>query len=149
MKVVFCTNIWNHHQGPVAKELAYLLGDDFKMLLHQPLDHPYSIDRIKNGWNINPPCEKWIVGPPATCENANYSKYVVVSMDADVLICDSLPPYLNYGLLRQRRKSGKINIITSERLLKKALRLRDKLSPRWQLSRIKRYFQYESSGIHF
>ena len=58
MKLAYCTNIWNHHQGPVCTELAKLLGpDDFKLLLHQPLDHKYSLERIGMGWNLNPPDE--------------------------------------------------------------------------------------------
>ena len=33
MKLAYCTNIWNHHQGPVCTELAKLLGPDWHKTL--------------------------------------------------------------------------------------------------------------------
>ena len=149
MKVVFCTNIWNHHQGPVCAELAKLLGKDFTLLLHQPLDHRYSIDRIKLGWNLIPPNEPWIVGPPKTCADVDYSDYVRYAMDADVLILDSIVPYLDFKMLAVRHRNGKMNFIMSERFFRKPRPWWYMLNPRKWCSWLIIHNRYETACVHY
>lgn len=147
--VVFCTNIWNHHQGPVAVELARQTCGDFKMLLHQPLDHIYSKERQMLGWNIVPPSEDWIVGPPKATNLCDYSAYVKFAMDADVLLLDGIPPYLDFRMLRSRYKQGKVTFVMGERFFKEKRPWYFCLSLRKLVGRLITWYRYESAHIHF
>ena len=149
MKVVFCTNIWNHHQGPVCTELAKMLGKDFTLLLHQPLDHRYSIDRIKLGWNLIPPKKSWIIGPPRTCADIDYSQYNQLAMDADVLILDSMVPYVDFKMLAKRHFDGKLNFIMSERFFRTPRPWWYMLNPRKWCSWWIIHHCYEAAHIHY
>lgn len=149
MKIVFCTNIWNHHQGPVCTELAKLLGDDFMLLLHQPLDHRYSIDRIKLGWNLIPPNVPWIVGPPKSCADIDYSGYIRYAMDADVLILDSMVPFVDNKMLKLRHSQGKINMRMGERIYRGGRPWWYLFSPKKWIGRLISHFRFESPCVHF
>lgn len=150
MKLAYCTNIWNHHQGPVATELAKLLGSaNFKLLLHQPLDHKYSVNRIKMGWNLIPPDEPWIMGPPKTCEEVDYSEYVKFVAGADVMIYSDMVPYVTTELLRNRNKMGRINMMMGERVFKIPLPMWKYFSPRELLSRLVQHRYFECGNVHF
>ena len=150
MKLAYCTNIWNHHQGPVCTELAKLLGpDDFKMLLYQPLDHKYSLERIKMGWNLTPPDEPWIVGPPKTCADVDYSGYVKIVMEADAIVFSGQLPYMTWDMLRARHMQGKLNLRMGERLFKVARPwywwiLPQKQFARWVMAR-----RFRRAGLNF
>ena len=150
MKLAYCTNIWNHHQGPVCTELANLLGaDDFRLLLHQPLDHKYSLERIGMGWNLNPPDESWIVGPPKTCAGVNYSEYVKIVMDADAIVFNSEVPYMTWDMLRERHRQGKLNLRMGERIYRGGRSWWYPFSPRKWLGRMVVRHRFESAGLHF
>lgn len=149
MKIAFCTNIWNHHQGPVAIELARLLGEDFRLLLHQPLDHKYSKERIALGWELTPPDVGWIVGPPKSEAEANYGEYRRIAIGADVLLLDGMPPYLDYRILAWRHRQGKINLMMVERFFKQGIPWYwtfwpRKIVLRWIVCR-----RFRAAGIHF
>lgn len=147
--VVFCTNIWNHHQGPVAVELAKLLGADFRLLLHQPLDHIWSLERIELGWQLNPPEEDWIIGPPKTIKTVDYSEYAKIAMAAEVLILDGSVPYLDFKMLRQRFKSGKLTMMMGERFFKEKEPSLSFLNFRKMISRLLVRYRFEQAGIHY
>ncbi len=150
MKLAYCTNIWNHHQGPVCTELAKLLGaDDFKLLLHQPLDHMYSIERINMGWNLNPPDEPWVLGPPKRCADVDYSEYVKIVMEADAIVFNSELPYITWDMLRARHRKGKLNFRMGERIYRGGRPWWYPFSPKKWLGRMVSRYRFESAGIHF
>ena len=150
MKLAYCTNIWNHHQGPVCTELAKLLGpDDFKLLLHQPLDHKYSLERIAMGWNLNPPDEPWIVGPPKTCEEVDYSEYVRIANEADAIVFNSEIPYVTWDMLRERHRQGKLNLRMGERIYRGGRPWWYPFSPKKWIGRMVVRHRFESAGLHF
>ena len=150
MKLAYCTNIWNHHQGPVCTELAKRLGpDDFKLLLHQPLDHKYSLERIGMGWNLNPPDEPWIVGPPKTCADIDYSRYVKIVMEADAIVFNSELPYITWDMLRERHRQGKLNLRMGERIYRGGRPWWYPFSPKKWIGRMVVRHRFESAGLHF
>ena len=131
MKVCFCTNIWNHHQGPVARELAKLLpAGDFRMFVYQPLDCEWSRERIAMGWNLLPPGEPWIVGPPKTTEELKDGFFQGWIESADVLIYGD-NKYFDFAALERRLSSGKLSFKVGERLLKNPVTWRDWFNPRF------------------
>lgn len=150
MKLAYCTNIWNHHQGPVCTELAKLLGpDDFRLLLHQPLDHKYSLDRINMGWDLNPPDVPWIVGPPKTCSDVDYSEYAKTVMEADAIVFNSELPYMTGDMLRARHRQGKLNLRMGERIYRGGRSWWYAFSPKKWLGRMVVRHRFESAGLHF
>ena len=149
MKLVYCTNIWNHHQGPVATELAKLLGPgEFRLMLHQPLDHHYSLDRIRMGWNLVPPDAPWILGPPATCAQVDYSQYSKLAKEAEALVYTGMEPFISQELLVVRAKKGKINIRMGERRFKVPLPLWKRLSVREWRCRLLNHIWLESANVN-
>ena len=150
MKLAYCTNIWNHHQGPVCTELAKLLGpDDFKLLLHQPLDHKYSLERINMGWNLIPPEEPWIVKPPKTCADVDYSEHVKIVMEADAIVFNSELPYMTWDMLRERHRNGKLNLRMGERIYRGGRPWWYPFSPKKWAGRMVVRHRFESAGLHF
>lgn len=150
MKLAYCTNIWNHHQGPVCTELAKLLGpDDFRVLLYQPLDHKYSLNRINMGWNLNPPDEPWIVGPPKTCASVDYSEQTEIACNCDVLVYMSSVPYITQELLRARKKQGKLSMLMGERLYKVKRPWYYSILPNKIVGCYIARHRFMSSGVHF
>ena len=147
--ICYCTNIWNHHQGPVCQELARLYGNEFRMILHQPLDSPNSIERMQMGWSIRPPKESWIIEPPEHCASADYSEHRRMALASDVLVMDSVAPYLTHGMLVDRHKKGKINIQLGERFFKSGRPWYYALWPRKWVGRWVMRHRLESAHIHF
>lgn len=150
MKVAYCTPIWNHHQGPVCTELAKLLGaDNFKMLIYRPLDNKWSGARMKFGWNLLPPDQPWIVGPPSSVDSVVYDQQAAFARSADFLIYSPGAPFIDRELLSLRRQAGKIDIIMGERYFKKPRCLFDWLNPR----ALKRWFglwrMLHPSNVHY
>lgn len=128
MKVAYCTNIWNHHQGPVCRELAKLLGSDFKMFVFQPLDCDWSRERLSMGWNLIPPNEPWIVGPPKRGTEISSSFFQGWIESADVLIYGE-NRYFDHAALMRRLERGKLSFKMGERLLKSPCYWYQMLSP--------------------
>ena len=148
--ICYCTNIWNHHQGPVCAELAKLLGsDNFRLMLHQPLDHKWSKERIAMGWNLIPPEEPWILGPPKTCETVDYAEQIQLAKSADVLIYASNVPYVTQDMLLGRHKEGRLSFRIGERFFKEPLPWFNILSPKKWAGRLIMHHRYEAAGIHF
>lgn len=150
MKLAYCTNIWNHHQGPVCAELAKRLGPkDFRLLLYQPLDHQYSLARINMGWNLNPPDEPWIVGPPKSCADVDYREQADIARTCDTLVYMSSVPYVTQELLLERRRNGKISMLMGERLYKVKRPWYYSILPRKIAGRCIVHHRFESTGVHF
>lgn len=149
MTLVYCTNIWNHHQGPVCRELARLLGDDFKMILHQPLDHRYSRERMALGWNLVPPAEPWIVRAPESCRNLDYAKHRQLFMAADVAVYGSGLPYVTQEMLVARAKAGKINMRMGERLFRARRPWYYAFCPQKQVGRWLTHHRFEAACVHY
>lgn len=128
MKVAYCINIWNHHQGPVCRELAKLLGNDFRVFVFQPLDCDWSRERLSMGWNLIPPNEPWIVGPPKTESKVSSSFFQGWIESADVLIYGE-NRYFDHAALKRRLERGKLSFKMGERLLKSPWHWYQMLSP--------------------
>ena len=127
VKLCYCTNIWSHHQGNVCREFAKILGDDFKMCLVQPLSAVWSQERIKLGWNLTPPDENWIVGPPETDTDIRFIANVI--SDADVAII-GISPFMPNDVLKNREQNNKITFIMGERFFKTPRKWHHYLNPR-------------------
>lgn len=112
----FCTNIWNHHQGPVCTELARQLGPErFKMCIFQPMNHEYSSQRRHLGWDIDPPDESWIIGPPKdSCDLAEMMKLIY---SADVVVI-GYSIFIPREFEQNRLMQGKLTLVMGERLFK-------------------------------
>ena len=149
MKVCFCTNIWNHHQGPVAKELAALLPPgDFRLFVYQPLDCDWSRERIAMGWNLMPPDEPWIVGPPKTARELKDGFFQGWIESADVLIFGE-NNYFDQEALSRRLEAGKLTFRTGERLLKRPVALRRWLDPRFWHAWCHVHRKFSRPSLHY
>ena len=137
MTLAYCTNIWSHHQGPVCREFAKLLGDGFRMFVFQPLDCVWSKERQAMGWNLIPPNEPWIVGPPKTTKELSDNFFQGWIESADVLVYGE-NHYFDHEALLRRLKYGKLSFKMGERLLKSQIRWYQWLSPffirRWLIT---------------
>jgi hypothetical protein len=108
--LAYCTNIWTHHQAPVARELVRLLGEDrFEMCLLEPVHEK----RQNLGCEMRPPDVKWILGPPRA--SADIGPLREAGLRADVAILHSLPEQI----MLERAEADKPTFILGERYLKK------------------------------
>ena len=149
MKVCFCTNIWNHHQGPVARELAKLLGpDDFRLFIFQPLDCDWSRERIAMGWNLSPPEDPWIVGPPKTTAELEDNFFQGWIESADVLIYGD-NKFFDSTALSRRLKAGRLTFKAGERLLKDPVTFRQWFSLRFWHKWLWVHRHLNHSSLHF
>lgn len=148
MRMVLCTNSWSHHLGPVCRELANLLGQNFRMLISRPQMHPESIAREKNGWTIVPPNEPWIIGPPKTDEEWKTGHYNDMIYNADVALIGATSVYAARTIHR-RIRGGKLTFFMGERLFKVPRRLRDYLNVHRLLSWTRLYLTYSHKNVHY
>lgn len=148
MRLAYCTNIWSHHQGPVCREFAKLLGDGFRMFVFQPLDCVWSKERQAMGWNLIPPNEPWIVGPPKTTKELSDNFFQGWIESADVLVYGE-NHYFDHEALLRRLKHGRLSFKMGERLLKSQMRWYWWFSPffirRWFITH--NSFNYQS--LHY
>ena len=126
---VYLTAIWTHHQEGVCRELHNLLGDGFKMVLTLPLDAPLSRERMAMGWNLLPPDEDWIVGPPKTETEARAIDYAPYVLAPEVAVFGYVP-FLDERLIMRRVRSGKLTFFQGERFFKRPRHLADWFNPR-------------------
>ena len=128
MKLMYGTNIWSHHQIPLAGELVKLLGPEmFKMAIFEKVDD----DRRKIGWaeGKNLP---WIIGPPQ--DRDEMKKLLQECVSADVMVLGHCP----LSIMEARVATGKLTFIAAERLLKKPFHHLRMLNPRYA-NGIRRY----------
>lgn len=128
MKVVYGTNFWSHHQAPVARELARILGPDrFRLAVFEEV----SPERRAMGWSEREDLP-WLIGPPA--DEAARQRLHRECLEADVMVFGDCP----YEVLRSRAAAGGLTLVASERLLKKPLHRLRLLNPRYALG-LERY----------
>lgn len=144
---VYITVIWTHHQKYVCRELHKLLGDDFKLILTSPLDGKTSRERTAMGWNLIPPKEDWIIGPPATGDEMPSIDYAYYILNADIVVMGG--GMAGDEFVKRRVKEGKLTIFQGERYFKIAWRWWNWLSPRF----LKRWFctwrNFHAKNIHY
>ncbi len=104
MKIVFLTNLVNHHQIPVADELYKLIGDDYTYVAMEQLP-----DWLKKGGYSD--TER----PYILRYTDNLGEIRNLVNDADVVIIGSAPEWL----VTQRIKENKLTFHYSERWFKK------------------------------
>lgn len=146
--ITYCTAIWTHHQAEVCKELHKILGDEFKMVLTLPLDAPVSKERIAMGWDLTPPDDDWIVGPPKTAEEArgiDYRQYIV---EPDVTVL-GWTPEVPARIIMKRVRSGKLTFFQSERLFKQKPTMKDWLNPFYLKWRFSLWRKLHPKNVHF
>ncbi|NVN93001.1 MAG: glycosyltransferase family 4 protein [Desulfuromonadales bacterium] len=121
--MVYGTNVWSHHQVPVATELARILGPDrFRMALFDQVD----IERRNMGWGDHAEYP-WVIGPPLNAD----AKTVIMQqcLEADVMVFGSCPS----EILQARAATNKLTLVSSERLLKKGYYHLRMLNPRYAM----------------
>ena len=119
--MVYGTNIWTHHQVPLATELARIMGPDrFRMALFEEVH----AERRQMGWEDGGECP-WVIGPP---QNETDKKMILQHcLNADVMVFGACPP----GVLQARVAANKLTLVASERLLKKGFYHLRRLNPRY------------------
>lgn len=130
--LVYCVNIWHHHNWPICRELFALLGDEFKMVLFTPCeDTGYGTDATGTvqPWIVPPPDEPWIVAPPRRVEDLKSGIWNRLLESADVAIV-GYNSYMSRQALRNRERSGKITFFMGERFFKTQISWKDFLNPR-------------------
>ena len=101
------------------------------------------------GWNLNPPDEPWIVGPPKTCAEVDYSEYVRIVKEADAIVFNSEIPYVTWDMLRERHRQGKLNLRMGERIYRGGRPWWYPFSPKKWIGRMVVRHRFESAGLHF
>ena len=121
ISLVYATNIWSHHQAPVATEMARIMGwDSFRMALFEEVP----VERRKMGYgerDVSP----WLIGPPADDQDKN--RLLKQCQAADVLVFGACP----MELLMARVSMRKLTLVATERLLKKEFHRVRLLNPRY------------------
>jgi glycosyltransferase involved in cell wall biosynthesis len=119
--MVYGTNIWTHHQVPVAKELAKKMGPErFRMALFEEVD----AERQRMGWEDGGTCP-WVIGPPRN--NAEKRQILEQCLEADVMVFGACPS----EVLQARVATGKLTLVAAERLLKKPYHRLRLFNPRY------------------
>ena len=146
--IMLCTNLWNHHLGPVCREMARLNGADFKMVLSEPLDTPLSKERIRNGWALLPPKEPWIVQPPLAELDWKTGIYNDLIWKADVAIIGATSRYA-WSTIRKRGRAGKLTFFMNERFFKISRHWKDWVNPRRLASWYRLHLLLSPVNVHY
>jgi glycosyltransferase involved in cell wall biosynthesis len=119
--LVYGTNIWTHHQVPVASELARIMGTErFRMALFEEVH----AERRWMGWEDGGDCP-WVSGPP---HNETEKRQLLEEcLQADVMVFGAGPS----EVLQARIATGKLTLVSSERLLKDGFYRLRMLNPRY------------------
>lgn len=121
LSLVYGTNIWSHHQVPIARELARRMPPgDFHMALFEPVRK----ERIQLGWNTGEDTP-WLLGPPST-ESESQTLFARC-LEADAMIFGACP----WEVLDARAAAGRLTLVASERLLKRRFHELRSLDPRY------------------
>ena len=108
MKLVFITNLINHHQIPLADEFYRILGDDYKYIATMPLPEWLS----KGGYDANIK-RSYIVNEYESKESHQLA--MTLAEEADVVIIGSA----SESFIKQRLNENKLTFRYSERYFKK------------------------------
>lgn len=109
MKLVFLTNLVNHHQIHVADELFKVLGNDYKYVAFEPLPdwlRQGGYSEIKRPYILN-----------AYEDENKYEQAVSLANEADVVIIGSAPE----KLVHKRQSENKLTLHYNERWFKKKI----------------------------
>jgi glycosyltransferase involved in cell wall biosynthesis len=123
MRILQVTTIVSHHQLPLARELASLVGmENFRFAATEPPDH----EREELGWNsqVN---ESWIFRAGERKEDRE--KFEQWWDEADVVICN----VRRCKRIQDRLDKGKLTFYTSERRFKQPIGMARLLHPRFAL----------------
>lgn len=121
MKLVYGTNFWSHHQAPVARELARLLGPErFRLVVFEEVD----AERRALGWPEREDAP-WILGPPR--DLAARKRLDEECLEADVMVFGHCPR----EVLEARAAAGRLTLVASERVLKKPMHALRLVNPRY------------------
>jgi glycosyltransferase involved in cell wall biosynthesis len=119
--LVYGTNIWTHHQVPVATELARIMGSErFRMALFEEVP----AERRRMGWRDGEECP-WVSGPPHN--ETEKSQLLDECLQADVMVFGDGPS----EVLQARVATGKLTLVSAERLLKNGFYHLRMLNPRY------------------
>jgi glycosyltransferase involved in cell wall biosynthesis len=114
------------------------------------LNHHWSVERIQNGWDLHPPDEAWIIGPPKNKAETPelFEKIMKYVENADVVIA-GLSPLAPKDFYERRVKKGKLTFFMGERFFKKAVTFKRLLNPRfWSMIReVRKELNYPN--IHY
>ena len=123
MSLVLGTNIWSHHQTPLAQQFISMLGENhFRSAVFENVDD----ERRSMGWASEHDVP-WLIGPP---HNETEKNNILRScIDADVMIIGDCPR----EIMRARIATGKLTFIAAERILKKPFHKLRMLNPRYAL----------------
>ena len=170
--IVLCTNLWNHHMGPVCREMARLNGVDFKMVLSEPLDMLERIEGGRSDWKASasggepktepaakaapcvayegllPPREPWIVQPPRTEADWQTGVYNDLIWTADVAIIGATSRYA-WRTIRKRVRTGKLTFFMNERFFKIPRGWKYWLNPRRHASWFRTHLLLSPPNVHY
>ena len=126
-----------------------MLGpENFRLFIYQPLDCDWSRERIAMGWNLLPPDESWIVGPPKTKEELKSGFFQGWIESADVLIFGE-NIYFDSEALSRRLKAGKLSFKMGERLCKEPVTWRNWINPRFWRKWLYLHKSLNYPSLHF
>lgn len=151
--LIYVTSIWNHYQGPLCYALADRLGaDSFRALFVRPNDDAQTLQRIRLGWDVRPPVEKWIVANPQTQAelDAENSMWVKNVEEADIAILAALHwsrPL--YRAVRRRILAGRLTFFVNERFFKDRLTFKDIVNPKNWVRWMKMHYKYNFPNVHY
>ena len=146
--IVFCIPLWNHHVGPLCREIAKLHPKGcFKTLLLCSPSAPGYKAMCAAGWDLNPPKEDWVVGPPKVDNIDEIEEYTSLISTAKIVIAPLA--CLNTKVFKQRIRRGKTIFVINERFFKKKVTFFDFLNPRFLRMILRIRFNLRHSCVHF
>lgn len=147
--IAYFTNIWNHYQAPLGRELASYFGDEFKMVITRPSEEPNG-KRSQLGWDLQCPNEKWLIKPPRYFEELSTGPWLPILEESDVCLIGNLEggrPVIE--ALKRRIKSGKLTFIVGERYFKERFRLKDYLNVKLWMRLFRLHQMYNHKNVHY
>jgi len=112
MKIVFCSNYFNHHQKPFSDAMRSIIGDGYTFVETEEL----SEERKRLGWGIKE-YPSYVVSCDRFRRDPDFVSKIID--EADAVIIGSAPN----DLITNRIRNGKLVLRYSERPLKKGLEL--------------------------
>jgi glycosyltransferase involved in cell wall biosynthesis len=110
MKLVFITNIYNHHTGPLGDAFYQLIGDNFCQICTEEVDN----ERLRLGWSSNNSVKKSYLRFSYHSPE-DEKKLMKLANDAEIVIYGGM----DRRWIANRIQAGKLTFRYSERLFKK------------------------------
>lgn len=143
--LVYYTTIWTPYHETICRELANRLGDEFKLVLTEPIDASRNF-----GWDLRAPKESWIIPPPDSYDQLNEGIWPRLILSADIAVLGALCGHRAlFRAVDKRVSSEKLTFFMGERPFKQGLKFLDFLCPYnwyvwWRLHR-----RYNRRNVHF